>query len=480
MTIINNAYTVLADGKKFFYFDAVDRGRKAMVGANGKPIVFLSRFPPGTPSSERINTKLKKGKGYGAPFLIFAKKVSAAKPAYISLRARDLIKNNFLHDVSLDLQKFVKSLGNKFASQFGETAESLPNLEYAGFARGKTNKTTKRSREAERKRKALRNEEGFQERVEAERKAKQKLRAQEKARKSKDKLTTPKPTLRPTLVKKDGTRVRQDDEVTIKPVKKGINPGLVTAAQAQQAELSLERPPLEHKTYEIVNKIPVYFSDFQEPDVDKIREEITDEEVNAYIEELLPTLHASGDTFIETVDSTIKKNVIDIIINDKIRTYKAQRREITERFKADSRKMQKAFGTPVYYGKAKQGGFIVESAFEKFDNFDQMQKEQYIKDQAKLKEVYNDAKRNIWLQMLKLENPDAFMHIISRAVAKQVKHYQKVTPSRKGFKFLAFSNTYLEPNAPSKGSHPDVLKNSYKLVTGKQMTDRLRRYGTKK
>ena len=470
MSVINTAYTKFEDGTKFFYFDAVDRGRKAVVSASGKPIVFLHHNAQGKPGKL---AKLKKGKTYGPPFQIYARKVKASQPAYITLKAKQLIDASFNHEIEKALTRFIKGLGKRFAAQFGETPQSLPKLEFTGYQQDLPPKG-KRSRGAEKARRIEIANKGLESRTTARSKA----AATAIKRKKKNEVVVSSEKPKGRLVKRDGSIIESSTPVTHKTSKRGEKDLFIKAQQAKEAGLSsFRKPTLKEKTFRVVPQVPLYLKEFADVISDKEIEEVSDEDATAYLRATIEKLSDVAERLEAEITSKMIANAKKYLYDDAIKQREKLKRELRDRNKHDAQRLEAALGGKIYFGRPKQGGVIQQARFaENLKDLDDDAKANALKNVKN----FNDARTNIWIAMLRLDNPEELMKIFAAAIDKQVKHFQKVTPSRKGFKFLAFSNTYLEPNTPSKGSHADVLKNSYALASNRRMSDRLKRYGSAK
>lgn len=110
--LVNTAYTEDSDGKKIFYFDAVDRGRSSVVPKNGKSLAFVGR----------------------EPFVQYPRSVRATTAHNITTKAVAEIQQNFPKRLEIALRRWVRSLG-KDASVFQGRAQrgvALDQIEFAG------------------------------------------------------------------------------------------------------------------------------------------------------------------------------------------------------------------------------------------------------------------------------------------------------------------------------------------------------------
>lgn len=460
MTLINVAFT-WHKGKKFYYFDAVDRGRKAVRPRYGKTIVFL--MSPDTPQVD-ANGRARNKPVNAEPNLYFSKGANAAKPAYITLRAKQRIDSRFNSDIIADLRTFIEELGDDFAKQFNTKATSLPNLAYSGLKRSDKPGYKKRSRKAEKERKIRFNS--------PEEVAKRKAEAAARAKL----LNDPK-------VRKELARSRKENRRTVGPAftpddtanaayiapKKGINKGLLSSRQAKEggATQNVVRPVLVEKVFRILPDIPMHFDSYITDLSDDSYDQFTEEEADSTIQELLDQLDAEQRIEYAQLAKSMQQNQKKHLITDAHADRKKAITDLKLLNRNIARQMQKILGTPVYFGRAQNSGFIVEGKFLDVEG-EKLTPERRAAEQELINN-YNNAKKNIWLAMLKLGSPEEIMKILTRAVNKQIEYFQEVTPVRKGYKLLANG----EALPPSDGS-ADYLKNSYHLVTNKQMTDRIK------
>jgi hypothetical protein len=452
MSLINTAYTVLADGTKFRYFDAVDRGRKPVRAKAGGKLMFITNMPNDNVRDLDID---------GVARIIGTNWVRGTTPQYITAKsvgeskvAIPLAIEKQLREFASDMQNYADSYGPSVPRDLGFVSGgkyTIDQYEIVGTASSRNKDElyrVKRSRAKEREKRAERKKFGYN-------------------------------------IDNQATRKRDKGE-------KSTN---FRESEALKAAGLVARGRYEYKTwtYTVIPKVVIRFLDeIEEPGQidDDILDDLAEERFQQGIDDYEVAAERLAERNFSAVRATREEYEKELLAE--AYDYSRERIKLIQQLNAESKKTEgtiqnlhakvkadfaqnslagfsaaqqlSGFLRDLAYGASKYGGQILE--VEGQDPRGPGYRDRPAENDRR---TINQARGAVLTALTQYTNATQIVRYFMKAVRPTMEIFKKNTKSRSGYKLMS-DGSVLAPSAP------DNLRNKYEFVATGRLAKLLKEY----
>jgi hypothetical protein len=446
MTLVNLAATRLSDGTLFRYFDAVDRGRGAVLPKNARKLVFIVKAG----GSVNDNNRDFEIDG-GVARIIGSYGVRGTKPAYITVKALAETQTKIPQEVEKQLRKMVRNIKNysdtgklvyeEFREKYGNEF-TIDNFRVEGSVSRYADSFTRNVRDRYRRRRDKETREAGTGSNKGDHAHGQSPGQQQIA----DAIQSGQTVKGLFDYKPHNFSVVPEVIIRMPEIKAG---GKVDEAYIQQ-EIEDLAGGLESK----IRGLPY----------DSVVEILAREGLNITArteDEILEEI----DRFAEAHGEELRKELSDITSEEK-----AMRAKYDAALRAGQGAAQQVFGffRQLSYGPSRAGGRILEVTSTDPNRGPSQSSFKAAVD----RENFNKFRAAAMTSLHRFTTAEEIVAYFMRSVKPSIQIFKKHTPRRKGYKLLS-DGTYLPP---SKKVQDDVLRNSWQYIAGGEVVELVRKY----